>query len=593
MACPPSPVLGTTGPSRAPAKAAEEEGLRSERRVYTEAQKERAAADQKFAMDSGAVALSGDSYDGFMAAHSLVLVMYYAPWCYWSRAAFAELDAAAKLLSHHEPPVIAAKIDCTEHEDTCNNEFIQAYPTIRLYIDGVAQLYEGRRERTNLVHWVDLRVDRDKQLVSTAHLDELINSSRRGEGEDGHVVVVAAFPPDYNKGGFQSVARAFGEEVFFGDTANPDVIKHLIDAHVLPGLPAAERRGKAALKELVPPFVVVFVPHKDETAAHIYRGSVGEVNELRLFVRQWLFPVVSLFDMETIGNTFFKDLRPKLLLLLDSQEHGVLLKQATASRPKDPLLAAFRAQAEAHRANVVAAVSGNTTRFEKQLLSLLGIEEESLPQVRLLYVSPKSEGPHHPTQKYKPSPSLPFPAPGSDKSSGSQEAFSRALDGFIKAVLTHQLAPYFRSEAPPEVPEPKGRVRTLVASTFASDVRQEANVLVEFYAPWCGFCRKMEPAYKELAARVADVPGLIIARIDATRNEVDGVAISGYPTLYLYRTGEQEPLLYIGDRTTADMLQWLHSRVRGIPSFDPLALMAKDLGGSNGGKGPASALEEL
>ncbi|CDI85701.1 thioredoxin, putative [Eimeria praecox] len=566
-----------------------EEGVQADRRVYSEEQKARAAADQKTVMDSGPVSLSDATYNDFMAAHPLALVMFYAPWCYWSRSALPELEAAAKLLSHHVPPVVSAKVDCTENEDLCNQEYIREYPTIRLYIEGVGHLYEGRRYRSHILHWVDLKVDRDKQLVSAAHLDELISTSnsdgKSSSSEDGHVVVVAAFPPNYSRGGFQAVARAFGEEVLFGDTSDPELTTRLIDKHVLPRLPEKERSSSEVSRQLKPPFVVVFAPHKDEPGVHIYKGPVGEVKELRAFVRQWLFPVVSLFDAESIGSSFFSDSRPKLLLLLDSSKQDGRLKEVESANPTDPLLAAFRAVAEKNRVSVAAAVSGNSKNYEKQLLNLLGIEDESLPQVRIMQVSRNPDGPQHPAKKFRPSSPLPSVDQG-------REALEEMMNAFVSGVLSHSVPPYFRSETPPDTPEPRGRVRTLVASTFATEVRKEPNVLVEFYAPWCGFCRKMEPAYKELAMRVAGVSGLLIARIDATRNEVDGVAVAGYPTLYLYRKGDKEPLLYAGDRSTRDMLKWLSLRVRGTSPFDPEELMSRDIGNSND-KAAASVLEEL
>lgn len=563
----------------------QEEGLQSERRVYSEEQKARAEADKKAVMENGAVALTDRTYGDFMAAHPLVFVLFYAPWCYWSRASLPEFDAAAKLLSHHDPPVIAARVDCTDNEDVCNQEYIREYPTIRMYVEGVAHVYEGRRFRTHMVHWVDLKVDRDKKLVSAGHLDELVSHcSNDGSSGGGHVVVVAAFPTDYNRGTFQAVARVFGEEVLFGDTTDPTLIERLKTVHILPKLSSKERESSEMAKNMTPPFVVVFSPHKGESTVHIYQGQVGEPNELRSFVRQWLFPTVSLFDEDSIGNHFFKDPRPKLVLLLNSKENSGLIKDAESVEPKDPWLVAFRAVAEKHRGAVAATVAGNSKGFERQLLNLLGMEEEPLPQLRIMFVNHNSDGRHHPAHKFRPASALPSPSEGRDK-------LEAAMDRFVSSVLSRELSPYFRSETPPEIPEPRGRVRTIVASTFASEIASEPNVLVEFYAPWCGFCRKMEPAYKELAKRLAGVSGIVIARIDATRNEVDGVQIAGYPTVYLYRRDVKEPMLYTGDRSTRDLLNWLSLRVKGTSPFDVDDLMARDISNTNNNIG--SVLEEL
>jgi len=86
----------------------------------------------------------------------------------------------------------------------------------------------------------------------------------------------------------------------------------------------------------------------------------------------------------------------------------------------------------------------------------------------------------------------------------------------------------------------------------------EKDALLFFYAPWCGHCRKFEPVYVELASKLASVPSLLVAKIDATQNDVEGIDITGFPTVYLYRTGKKDqPLTYEGERDTASMVQWL------------------------------------
>lgn len=43
----------------------------------------------------------------------------------------------------------------------------------------------------------------------------------------------------------------------------------------------------------------------------------------------------------------------------------------------------------------------------------------------------------------------------------------------------------------------------MVADTFDEIVNDpEKDVLVEFYAPWCGHCKNLEPKYKELGEKV-------------------------------------------------------------------------------------------
>lgn len=60
------------------------------------------------------------------------------------------------------------------------------------------------------------------------------------------------------------------------------------------------------------------------------------------------------------------------------------------------------------------------------------------------------------------------------------------------------------------------------------------DVLVKFYAPWCGHCKKLAPIWDSLAAEYANVEDLLIAKFDATVNEVEGLEIKGYPTIKFF-----------------------------------------------------------
>lgn len=42
-------------------------------------------------------------------------------------------------------------------------------------------------------------------------------------------------------------------------------------------------------------------------------------------------------------------------------------------------------------------------------------------------------------------------------------------------------------------------VTVLTSSNFTSFIEKHTKVFVKFYAPWCGHCKSMAPAYSELA----------------------------------------------------------------------------------------------
>jgi len=49
--------------------------------------------------------------------------------------------------------------------------------------------------------------------------------------------------------------------------------------------------------------------------------------------------------------------------------------------------------------------------------------------------------------------------------------------------------------------------------THAMDANK--NVLVEFYAPWCGHCKSLAPVYEKVAEAFQNEPNCVVAKVDA------------------------------------------------------------------------------
>ena len=73
-----------------------------------------------------------------------------------------------------------------------------------------------------------------------------------------------------------------------------------------------------------------------------------------------------------------------------------------------------------------------------------------------------------------------------------------------------------RTGARSKVSNPVSHVVDLTTSNF-DDIVQDADkdVLVEFYAPWCGHCKNLAPVYEKLGTAYKNEDDCVVARIDA------------------------------------------------------------------------------
>jgi thioredoxin 2 len=106
-----------------------------------------------------------------------------------------------------------------------------------------------------------------------------------------------------------------------------------------------------------------------------------------------------------------------------------------------------------------------------------------------------------------------------------------------------------------------GHSLALTSSTFAKHIeRNDIPVLVDFWAPWCGPCRMMAPAFEE-AARLLE-PQVRLAKVDTEAEPRLGAqfAIRSIPTLAMFKGG-REIARQAGAMGTQDILRWVQSHL--------------------------------
>ncbi|KAG0323702.1 protein disulfide-isomerase precursor [Dissophora globulifera] len=133
----------------------------------------------------------------------------------------------------------------------------------------------------------------------------------------------------------------------------------------------------------------------------------------------------------------------------------------------------------------------------------------------------------------------------------------------IKALADGVLAGTVESSIKSEpIPESNDApVKVVVAHTYKEIVEdQDKDVLIEFYAPWCGHCKNLAPTYEKLGEMYKDSK-IVIAKFDATANDLPTdvpFQVQGFPTIKFRKAGSTEYIEYNGNRSEEDLVQFIN-----------------------------------
>lgn len=137
-----------------------------------------------------------------------------------------------------------------------------------------------------------------------------------------------------------------------------------------------------------------------------------------------------------------------------------------------------------------------------------------------------------------------------------------SADRIIKHVrdyVSGSLKPSAKSQPIPEPSEDP--LIVLVGDNFAEVAYDTTkDVFVEFYASWCGHCKKLAPIYAELAKLYKDKKHIVIANFEAIENDLPyktPFEIQGFPTIKLFKAGSNEVIDFDGDRTLEGFVEFL------------------------------------
>ncbi|XP_076157581.1 protein disulfide isomerase family A, member 8 [Alosa pseudoharengus] len=460
---------------------------------------------------SAVLELGDADFDYLAAEQETMLVKFYAPWCGHCKKLAPDFELAASRL---KGIVALAKVDCTSNTDTCSRFGVTGYPTLKIFRSGEeSSAYDGPRTADGMVKYMKKNAGPNSYSLSTEELlDAFIDNF------DASVVGFFSSSDSPQLAEFLRAAAAMRDAYRFGHTTDLQLgLKHGMDTEG----------------------VVLFRPPRlssvFEDGALKFTDTVTSA-ALRRFIRDNIFGMCPHLTPENKDKlrqrdllTAYYDLDYRRNPKGSNYWRNRVMKVGSGFVPEGLTFAV-----------------ANRKDFQDELEEDFGLgtsDGGDLP-----FVTIRTRLGHKYTMR---------------------EEFTRdgkSLERFLDDYFAGRLKRYVKSEP---IPSPnRGPVKVVVADNFDELVNDpEKDVLIEFYAPWCGHCKKLEPKYIELAEQLASDPNIVVAKMDATANDVPvGYDVPGYPTIYFAARGKKdEPRRYDGAREVKDLLNFLKREATHAP----------------------------
>ncbi|XP_053715668.1 protein disulfide-isomerase A4 isoform X2 [Synchiropus splendidus] len=444
--------------------------------------------------------LTEKNFDEVVNDADIILVEFYAPWCGHCKRLAPEYEKAAQDLSQRTPPIPLAKVDATTENELATRFEVTGYPTLKIFRKGKVFDYNGPRERFGIVdHMSEQAGPPSKQVQAVKQVQELIK-----DGDDAVIVGLFSSEEDKDFELFQEACNSLREDFTF---------RHSFTAEV------------AKLLKSSPGNVVIVQPEKFrskfEPASHQLKLEAStQVSEIQDFFKQHVVPLVGHRKPSNDAKRYTK--RP-LVVVYYGVDFSFDYRKAT----------------QFWRSKVLEVAND----FPEYTFAIAD-EEDYADELKSLGLSESGEEVN-----------VAILADGGKKfAMEPEELDSDVLRDFVTAFKKGKLKAIVKSQPTPK--NNKGPVKVVVGNTFDQIVMDtQKDVLIEFYAPWCGHCKKLEPEYVALAKKYKSEKNLVIAKMDATANDVphDSYQVSGFPTIYLAPSNnKQKPIKFEGGQRTVD-----------------------------------------
>ncbi|CAF1265630.1 unnamed protein product [Rotaria sp. Silwood1] len=446
--------------------------------------------------ESHVLSLTKDTFDDAVKNNKYLLVKFVAPWCGHCKSLAPAYAAAAKQLAEAGSEVKLASVDATIEQDLAKQYEVKGYPTLKFFLDGTALEYTGGRSQNEIISWLKKKTGPPADELKT--VDDL-NKLK----EAGDVVVIGAFK----------------------DTDGDHAAAYLQVAKTLEGIPFGITSNKKVLKELeVTNDAIILLKKFDEGRVDL-TTSIDE-NSIREFIQANQLPIVVDFNTESAQKIFGGDIKVHTLFF-GSRTSDTYEKQREE----------FHTAAKEFRGKTLFVFVDSDDVENERVLEFFGLKTSDVPAVRLITLQDDMT-------KYKFEPS---------------DITSKNLIDFVRGFFDGKLKPHLLSQ---EIPDDwdKAPVKVLVGKNFNEVAKDKTKtVLVTFVAPWCGHCKQLTPIYEQLGEKYKDNADVVVAKMDATANELEDIKIQSFPTIKLFPKGSDEVIDFHGARTVEGLSKFIDS----------------------------------
>ncbi|XP_024982934.1 protein disulfide-isomerase-like [Cynara cardunculus var. scolymus] len=453
--------------------------------------------------------LDQSNFTETIGKHNFVVVEFYAPWCGHCKDLAPEYEKAACILSNNGSPVVVAKVDVNDekNKDVAIEYDIKSFPTLKLIRDGGKRVqdYKGPRDAQGIVAYL-----KKQSGPASAQIKSTEDATHLIDGDE--IVIVGVFP------------KLSGEKFEAFSTLAENLRSNYEFAHTLNAklLPRGDSTVSGPIVRLFKPFDELVVDFED-----------FDLDALETFIEEATIPSVTLFNKDPKNHPF-------VIKFFNTPNTKAMLFVNFSSKPFGAFESKYHDIANEHKGKGMSFLMADVEATHA--FQFFGLTEDHVPAMVInndkhhKYVKPNIEPDH--------------------------------LELWMKEYKDGKVAPYVKSEPIPEANNQP--VKVVVADNFHDIVfKSGKNVLMEFYAPWCGDCKELAPILDEVAFSFSNDDDVVIAKMDATANDIvhEGIDIKAYPTLY-FKSASRNLFPYDGNRTKEKIIDFIKTNKDQETQYD-------------------------